>query len=184
MLVALSFFYADLYRHKFKGEELAAEVGDRGERRSVSQRRVVAYLNKYMGKEYGTVGYNQRRFYRTHNVIGKTKRLENMSAAQQLRQLGMSYSVRNDESASEKFEIDMDENSPFYVYKQDSKRIYLRMKRAEVPDGEKMAMLLEDGKRLKFIPEAEAEKLVADGVAEPMEASPQYKVYRMISPKF
>lgn len=54
----------------FKGEELAGITG------STSQRRIVAYLSKYMGKEYGNMGYGQRSFYRTQNVQAKEKAVE------------------------------------------------------------------------------------------------------------
>lgn len=43
-----------------------------------SQRRVVAYLDKYVGKQFGSVGYCKKSFFRTHNVEAKTKTVSYM----------------------------------------------------------------------------------------------------------
>lgn len=57
----------------FQGEKLAGEFDENGNQRTTSQRRVVAYLDKYIGKQLGNIGYGQRSFYRTRNVVGKEK---------------------------------------------------------------------------------------------------------------
>lgn len=57
----------------FPGEALANLKDENGNIRTTSQRRVVAYLDKYIGKQLGSIGYGQRSFYRTKNVISKEK---------------------------------------------------------------------------------------------------------------
>ena len=99
----------------FKGEELPPERDDKGNTQTTSQRRIVAYLSKYMGKEYGDVGYGEKRFFRTSNVVGKTKTVANYNRLQ-LEQL---------------------ENDPtMYKYKEDDKRIIYRTRIDGLDNGE------------------------------------------------
>lgn len=98
----------------FKGEQLAKKVDENGNVRTTSQRRVVAYLDKYIGKQLGNIGYGQRSFYRTQNVLAKEKSVE----------------FWNDEQVFEKCDM----NTKLYRYKDNEKIVIYRTRFAGYDD--------------------------------------------------
>ncbi len=63
----------------FKGETLADVVDENGIL-TTSQRRVVAYMDKYIAKQLGSIGYCCKSFYKTKNVKAKNKIVSYMNA--------------------------------------------------------------------------------------------------------
>ncbi|MDE5601641.1 MAG: hypothetical protein K2J16_04000 [Clostridia bacterium] len=87
-------------------EDIPSET-DNNRKYTTNQRRVVAYLNKYMSKEFGSVGYGQKHFYRTHNVVAKEKEVFNWTAEE------VAFNCSEEH---------------FFVYKEDDERVYFRQK--------------------------------------------------------
>lgn len=164
----------------FKGERLAEAIDESGNVRTTSQRRVVAYLSKYMGKEFGQLGYNKKHFYRTRNVVGKDKSVDNYKAEDLLQNIG-AVVEKQDEGAEEPYKVDFNDSSEYYMYKQDSRRIIFRTRIETREQREVMGVLVFAESGMEYRALGELEKMAADGLAELIGENCQYKYFKEIA---
>ncbi len=162
----------------FKGEQLAEATYENGNVRTTSQRRVVAYLSKYMGKEFGQLGYNKKHFYRTRNVVAKQKTVDNISAQELLEQFGAQ--IEKLREGEEPYEVTMSEDSEFYMYKQDRRRIIFRTKSETHDEHDVLGVLLLATGGMTYRPLEELEAMTASGAAELIGENCQYKYFREV----
>ncbi len=160
----------------FKGERLAEA---RGNVRTTSQRRVVAYLSKYMGKEFGQLGYNKKHFYRTKNVVGKQKCVDNFTADQMLERFGANIAKR-EEGSEDPYEVIMSEDNDLYMYKQDRRRIFFRTKLEENVSEDPMGVLVLAHGGVEYRKLGELEAMQAAGVVKLIGENCQYKIFAEI----
>lgn len=162
----------------FKGEQLAEATDENGNVRTTSQRRVVAYLSKYMGKEFGQLGYSKKHFYRTRNVVAKQKTVANISAQELLEQFGAQ--IEKLREGEEPYEVTMSEDSEFYMYKQDSRRIIFRTKSETRDQHDVMGVLVLVAGGMAYRSLEELEAMTASGAAELIGENCQYKYFREV----
>ncbi len=163
----------------FKGERLAEAIDESGNLRTTSQRRVVAYLSKYMGKEFGQLGYNKKHFYRTRNVVGKKKTVDDITAKDLLEQFGAQ--IEKLREGDEPYEVTMSDDSDFYMYKQDSRRIIFRTKSETRDQHDVMGVLVLAASGMTYRPIEELEAMAVSGAVELIGENCQYKYFREIA---
>ena len=162
----------------FRGERLAEAIDESGNVRTTSQRRVVAYLSKYMGKEFGQLGYNKKHFYRTRNVVGKNKTVDNYMYDDLLQETGAMIGKSEDEA--EPYEVTMTDDSVFYMYKQDKRRIIFRTKSETHDEHDVMGVLVLAAGGITYRSLEELETMTASGAAELIGENCQYKYFREV----
>ena len=164
----------------FKGEQLGMPKDKEGNVLTTSQRRVVAYLSKYLGKEFGQLGYNKKHFYRTRNVVGKQKHVENFDADDYLNEYGIRLERLQEEESEDTYRVDVADDSDVYMYKQDKGRIYFRTKIETKVENEVQGVLVLSSGGLEYRSLGELEAMQASGAAELVGENYQYKYFKQI----